>query len=64
MVKSTCSVIVLFIECYVMGILKDLEKKPKNRLTENSKFISLSMYLSIPGCLTLTATFFPLYLAL
>lgn len=62
--KSICSVIVLFIEFYEIGILKDLEKRASNRLNEKSKSISLSIYFSMFGCLTFTATFFPLYFAL
>ena len=59
MLKSICSVNVLFIESSLMGISKEYEISEKTFEKKNNKLMSLLMCLSTPGCLTFTATFFP-----
>ena len=64
LLKSIWSMRVFFIDTYETGMLKDFEKRERVLLKKNIRLMSVSMYLSTPGCLTLTATFCPLYLAL
>ena len=55
---------VFFIDTYETGKEKDFENIERKRLKKNIRLISRWICLYTPGCLTLTATFLPLYVAL